>query len=241
MTGITYRTTRGPIPRSEWQRWIGDYLRDRLSPGERERFEIAMLGDEALRDEVEAEWLLMRTAKEALRAGAAGTIDLSERLRERDRPGERRDAWFDWRLAAAFVLGIGVATIGTGLLRGPGDETEALLTALPVADVPASRSSDANRDPATITVEGTGATLVRLPAPAGAGPFRARLHDATGTLATVERIGADEAGELLIAVRVPSTARAPVLLAIEAPSGTTWIPVREVQVVRRGPVDRTNG
>lgn len=240
MTGVTHRMTHGPIPRSDWQRWIGDYLRDRLSPSERERFEVAMLGDEALRDAVEAEWLLMRAAKEALRADAVGTIDLSERRRESGRPGRRRNAWLDWRLAAAFVLGIGVATIGTDLLRAPGDEANALLAALPVADVPASRSSNANRDLATIVVAGTGPTLVRLPAPAGAGPFRARLHDATGTLATVEPIEADEAGELLIAMRVPPTARDPLLLAIEAASGATWLPAREVRVLRRDSTDRTS-
>jgi hypothetical protein len=239
-----------PIPPAERQQWIGDYLRDRLAAADRERIEIAMLADESLRDEIEAEWLLMRVAGEAAdpeRADGARARAAPASAQRHDRGQVRTHLRrphmprLDWRLAAAFVLGVGVAGLGSRMLPDRQADEGPLLASLPVVDVPAWRSSDAVRGTAPLAIDAGGPTLVRLAAPTGSGPFRVRVRDARGTLATLDAIEPDDSGELLLVLRLPAEARDPVLLTLEVAEGAGWTPVRELRIAPTGPGPRNTG
>lgn len=210
------------IPVADRQRWIDDYLRGRLDAADREHFEIALLADESLRDEVEADWLLRRTAREALDAARAPTAGDSA-LAPRGRPPRGRRA-LDWRLAAAFVLGIGVSTLGTRLVPDTAPVQPPRLAEVAIVDVPEWRSAIVEAIAELHLAPGQ--HLIRLAAPIDPGPYRMHLRDANNlAIARDVDVSASDSGEFVISVRINADDVGPLRLDIEriAPPGTSVV------------------
>lgn len=210
------------IPVADRERWIDDYLRDRLDAADRERFEIELLADEALREEVEADWLLRRTVREA-RDAARGPTAGDSALATRGRP-LRGHLAVDWRLAAAFVLGVGVAGFGQQLWPGSTPDEPPRLAAIEIVDVPEWRS--ASVEAMTELRLAPGHHVLRLAAPTDPGPYRMHLRDAQDRMLVRDvSISASDSGEFVIAVEIAMDDAGPLRLVIErvAPTGTTVI------------------
>jgi hypothetical protein len=216
------------IPVADRQRWIDDYLRDRLDAADREHFEIALLADDALREEVEADWLLRRTAHEALDAARAPTAGDSA-LAPRGRPPRGRRA-LDWRLAAAFVLGIGVAGIGQQLWPGSAPDEPPRLAAIEIVDVPEWRSGSAET-PQTLELL-PGRQVLRFAAPIGGGLYRSRLDGIDGT-SLVQELAASgsDSGEIFLDLFLDRDQVGPLTLRIERTDVEPMQIEREIVIV----------
>lgn len=218
------------IPVADRERWIDDYLRDRLDATDRERFEIALLADEALREEVEADWLLRRTVREARDAGRGPTAGDSA-LATRGRPLRGRRA-VDWRLAAAFVLGVGVAGFGQQLWPGSTPDEPRRLAAIEIVDVPEWRSGIAET-PQTLELV-PGRQVLRFAAPSGGGLYRARLDGIDGS-SLVQELGASgsDSGEILLDLFLDRDQVGPLTLRIERTDVEPMRIEREIRIVVR--------
>lgn len=197
----------------ERQRIVSSYVRGQLDDDIRAAFELRLLDDKRLMNEVEEEAAL-RDAMKSL------PLDTSVSADARRTPGTRFSGRFAYGMAAGLAAGLGI-----GLTTMPGrHSTEPTAVEQPVVVSFDTYRSAGESDP-TISIslnDQAQLVLLYMAAPNRPGPFRLVLADRNGApTLTSERVQAQTDGSLFVLVDAASVRKSE-SLRLEAASADEW-------------------